>query len=59
MIIIKEKKPAQIIGLEKIKSDDEFDYYISSNPTSQRQKRGINIIFSGNRKECLEFVNNL
>jgi len=39
MILFKEKKDTRVIGAgDIVKSDDEYNYYITSNPVTDRQR---------------------
>lgn len=60
MVIVGYKKTVQVVGVgEPVKTDDTYNYYLTGNFTSERQKRGLKILFQGSKKECLQFIENM
>lgn len=57
MVVLKEKKNIKVVGLKIAKTDDEFNYYLAPNFTSEKQKRGWKILFTGEKKDCENFLN--
>jgi signal peptidase I len=61
MIIYKEKKTVQIIGGgDLVKFDDDYNYYLTNNPTSDKQRHEMRnkLVFKGTKKECQDYLKN-
>jgi hypothetical protein len=61
MLVIKENKNILMVGCKIEKSNDNYNYYIIDNPTSNRAKLSIKnkTLFAGTKKECKEYISKL
>ena len=60
MIVVRHKKEIQVLGAgDPVITDETYNYYITSGTASAKRIRRKEIIFTGTKQECKQYVDNL